>query len=135
MSSRTPGEVLSVQMNSGKKLKGPLKAASESTLLLEQKGKVLEIQRADIVSVAVVGTRKSATRSTLIGAGVGAGAGAVIGAAAARPKQGDIINVQAVGAVVFGTIGLVGGGVVGYLTGRNRHKETRIYDAPLSNPK
>jgi hypothetical protein len=134
VSARMPGEVLVVQMSNGKKLKGPLKAASENTLLLEQKGKVIEIQKADVVSVGVVGARKSATRPTLIGAGIGAGAGAAIGAAAARPKQGDIINVQAVGAVVFGTIGLVGGGVVGYLTGRDRHKETRIYDAPPLKP-
>jgi hypothetical protein len=136
VSTRKPGDVLAVQMGSGKKVKGPLKGASESALLLEQKGKGLEIQRADVASVAIVGARKSATRPALIGAGIGAGAGAAIGAAATRPKQGDIINVQAVGAVVFGTIGFVGGGVVGYLTGRNRNKETRIYEAPpLSSPK
>ncbi|HEX7289465.1 MAG TPA: hypothetical protein VF532_24995 [Candidatus Angelobacter sp.] len=136
MSSRTPGEVLAVQMKDGKKLSGPLKSASESTLLLERKGKIVEVQRAEVVSVAVVGARKSAARPALIGAAIGGGAGAAIGAAATRPKQGDIINVQAAGAVVFGTIGLVGGGVIGYLSGRNRHNETLIYNAPpLSSSK
>jgi hypothetical protein len=129
VSSRTPDEVLTVKLKNGTKVKGKLRTTSERSILLVHKGRVTEIQRTDVAWVAIAGDKRSAVRPALIGAGIGAGAGAAVGAAVTRPKPGDI-NVQAAGAVIFGVIGLAGGGVAGYLTGRTRHKETRIYEAP-----
>ncbi len=134
VSTRRPGELLLIKLTNGSTLKGTLGSASDDSLVLETKQKEVRLEREEIASVAVV-HKKSAAKATLlgvaIGGGAGAGIGAGIGAASARgfwtrPGKG-----ASVGASFLGGAGAIGGGLVGYFSGRSRHKETPIYAAVL----
>lgn len=67
------GSDVSVKLKSGKTINGRLNSVSETTLSLTVKNAAQDLRREDIANVYQV-TKKSAAKSTLIGAGVGAGA-------------------------------------------------------------
>ena len=87
----------------------------------------MELKREDVLSI-YQGTKKSATKATLIGMGGGAGAGAVIGAAGGSNNNGfDKID-QAVTAGLT-VLGAGVGAITGYLIGRGGSKRVLVYEA------
>ena len=69
---------VSIKLKTGKSVEGRVNSVSESGLSLRVKGAPQDVKREEIQSVYRV-QRRSATKATLIGAGVGAGAGAITG--------------------------------------------------------
>lgn len=119
------GSKLSVKLKSGKSVEGKLSGVSDTALSLSVKGKTVDLSRDDVQRVYQV-KGKSATKATLIGAGVGAGAGAAIGASGGDEGFGPSNGVFAAG---FAVLGAGAGALTGYLIGRSGHKRVLIYEA------
>jgi small nuclear ribonucleoprotein (snRNP)-like protein len=132
VSTRQPGEALLIKLRNGSTLKGTLKSASNDSLVLDTKKKEVRLEREEIASVAVV-NKKSAAKATLLGVAIGGGAGAGIGAATVGKCTGlcpiSDGQARALGAAIVGTAGAIGGGLIGYFSGRGRHKETLLFEA------
>jgi len=132
VSSRPAGEILKVKLNDGSTVKGTLKNADDTGLVLEHKSKEVKVGREEITSVAVA-SKKSVAKSTLIGMAVGGGVGAGAGAGFGASQNGNFIltrgQTAALGAGIFGGIGAVAGSLIGFATGRSGHRETLIYQA------
>lgn len=123
----TQGSKLSVKLKDGKTVEGKLSGVSDTALSLSVKKKPVDIKREDVFSVHQI-SKKSATKSTLIGLGVGAGTGATIGLAGSSQHDSfDKID-QAVTAGLT-VIGAGTGALVGYLIGRGGRKRVLIYEA------
>jgi small nuclear ribonucleoprotein (snRNP)-like protein len=121
------GSKLSVKLKNGKTVEGKLSGVSDTALSLSVKEKPVDIKREDVFSVHQT-SKKSATKATLIGAGVGAGAGAAIGLAGSSQHDSfDKID-QAVTAGLT-VIGAGVGALTGYLIGRGGSKRVLIYEA------
>jgi hypothetical protein len=131
----TPGSKLEVKLKSGKKVKGNLISASDTTLSLSDGAKSKDLNKNDVLSVQEV-RGMTAKKATLIGAGVGLGAGAGLGAALGGRRcdppgtpLGGCSNerpfVTAFGAV----LGIVFGAVTGFAIGKSGHKRILIYQA------
>lgn len=131
--SRSAGELLVVKLKRGSVAKGRVQNVSPNSINLQQGSRSVELMRDDIVSVSVLGQKKSAAKATLLGALIGGGAGAGIGAAAIGNGNNKCCltsgQTRALRAGFGGAIGLAGGSLVGYFTGRNRHNQTVIYKA------
>jgi len=131
--SLAAGHSVLVRLKSGKAIRGQLQNVATASLFLECKAKTLELKQDEIASVSVLGDRKSATKRAFLGALIGGGIGAGIGAAAVGNKRSACClttgQEKALGAGLGGAIGLVGGGVTAYFSGRNRYRETVIYRA------
>ena len=134
VSSRSSGEMLVVKLMQGKVVKGRIQDVSQNSVSLQQGDKSVALMRDDIVSVSVLGQKKSGAKGALLGAVIGGGAGAGIGAAATGNGNSQCClssgQTRAIGAGFGGAIGLVGGSLVGYFSGRNQHNQTIIYRAP-----
>jgi len=95
-------------------------------------GRVFRIPRGHVAQLQV-GVRGSRTGSTFAGIGIGLLAGAALGAAIGPSISGPPDAVfdenfeRTMGAMLFGTVGGVSGGIVGYNTGG-----TRWRDVPMS---
>lgn len=120
------GSKVVVKLKNGKTIEGKFNSVSDSSLTLNVKNSNQELKREDVLSVHRV-TKKSATKATLIGAGVGAGTGAVIGAVGGRESDFDKLD-QAVTAGLT-IIGAGVGAIGGYLIGRSGRKRELIYEA------
>ena len=127
INSVATGSDLSVKLKSGKTINGRLNSVSDTTLSLTVKNAVQDLRREDIASVYTV-TRKSAAKSTLIGAGVGAGAGAGLGAIGDSQENSFAFadGVLTAGGAVLGA-GI--GALSGFLIGRSGRKRTLVYEA------
>lgn len=119
------GSKLSVKLKDGKSVEGKLSGVSDTALSLSVKGKPVDLNRNDVQRVYQL-EGKSATKATLIGAGVGAGAGAAIGASGGDDGFGPSKGVFAAG---FAVLGAGAGAIAGYLIGRSGHKRVLIYEA------
>jgi len=119
------GSKLTTKLKNGKTVEGKLTSVTDSTLSLTVKGKPLDVSRDDISSV-YQNSRKSATKSTLIGAAVGGGAGAGIGAAGSNNDA--FVNQGAVTAG-FAILGAGAGAIAGYFIGKSGRKRVLIYEA------
>jgi|GEM_PF-563751 len=121
------GSKLSVKLKNGKTVEGKLSSVSDTGLSLSVNSKPVDVKREDVFSVYQV-TKKSATKSTLIGLGVGAGAGAGIGLAGSRGDNGldKIDHAVTAGLTVLGA---GAGALAGYLIGRSGRKRVLIYQA------
>ena len=132
VASRSAGDVLKVTLNDGSTVKGTLKSASDTGLVLEQKNKELSLHREEVGSVSVL-TRKSAGRSALIGMALGTGAGAGVGAGVGSAMANNFFATRgqggAVGAGVGGGFGAIAGSLIGFAVGRSGRRETMIYQA------
>jgi hypothetical protein len=116
-----------VKLKTGKSVEGRLSAVSDAALSLSVKNKPTDLRRDDVQSVYEI-RGKSATKATLIGAGVGAGAGAAIGAAADSSSDGfeEIDHAITAGLTVLGA---GAGALTGYLIGRHAGKRVLVYEA------
>ena len=121
LSTLQPGqkiEVIEVNSNSES---GRFSSVTDASITLQKKSGQQTIQKRDVKIVRLM-KNKHRLRNTFIGAGVGAGLGAGIGVASYRPCQPprgystcffDIS--RGTQSAIFGTMGLVGGAVVGAL--------------------
>jgi hypothetical protein len=121
------GSKLAVKLKSGKSFEGKLSSVTDAALSLSVKSKPVELKREDVLSVYQI-RGHSATKATLIGAGVGAGAGAVVGLAG---SGGDDSFNKLDKAVTAGltVLGAGAGALTGYLIGRRGGKRVLIYQA------
>jgi len=126
LSTVVSGTSLSVKTKDGKTVEGKLNKISDTALSLTVKNKPVDLKREDVQSICQL-TKKSATKSTLIGLAVGGGAGLRVGLAG-RSNDGfeKIENAAAAG---FAVIGAAGGALAGYLIGRSGQKRVLIYQA------
>ena len=127
LSAVAAGSKLVVKLKTEKSVEGKLSNVSDTALSLSVKNRPVELRREDVLSVhRVVG--KSATKATLIGAGVGAGTGAVIGLAgsASHDSFNDLDKAVTAGLSV---IGAGAGAITGYLIGRSGKKRILVYEA------
>jgi len=122
------GSKLSIKLKSGKTVDGKLNSVTDTTLSISVKDKPLDLKREDILTVNQI-TKKSATKSTLIGMGVGAGAGAGIGAAGAGSDDNDFDKIDHAVIGGFAVVGAAAGALTGYLLGRGGTKRVLIYQA------
>lgn len=130
LNSVASGSKLSVKLKNGKKIDGTLSSVSDTALTMLVKNTTTEVKRDDIASVHQV-SGKSATKSTLIGAGAGAGAGALLGAVGEAADNDDSFGDLNGGAVVAGltVLGAAAGAVAGFFIGRAGKKRELIYQA------
>ncbi len=121
------GSKLAVKLKSGQSVEGRLTGVTDDALSLSVKNMPTTLRREDLQSVHQL-RGKSATKATLIGAGVGAGAGAALGAAGSSADDGfdKIDKVATAGLTVIGA-GI--GATTGYLLGRRGSKRVLIYEA------
>lgn len=119
------GSKLVVKLKNGKSVEGKLNSVSDLLLVVNVKNLNQELKRDDVLTVHRV-TKKSATKATLIGAGVGGGTGAVIGAVGGRESDFDKLD-QAVTAGLT-IIGAGVGAIGGYFIGRSGRKKELIYE-------
>jgi small nuclear ribonucleoprotein (snRNP)-like protein len=118
---------VSVKLKTGKTVDGRFKSVSDSSLTLTSNYAPVELKREEIASVYQI-TKKSATKSTLIGMGLGAGGGAAIGAAAAAKDDNGFDKIDHVATAALAVVGAVGGAVTGYLLGRGS-KRVLVYES------
>lgn len=119
------GSKVAVKLKDGKSVEGRIDSASDSSLTLKVKSTNRELKREDVATVHHL-TKRSATKATLIGAGVGAGAGALVGAAGATNDFDKLDQAVTAGLAIIGAgMGAVGG----YLIGRSGRKRELIYQA------
>jgi hypothetical protein len=120
------GSRLAIKLKDGKTVEGKLSTVTDTGLMLSVKNKPVEVKREDILSIHQL-TKKSATKSTLIGMGVGAGAGAAIGLAGRSDNNfAKLDNAFTAG---FAVLGAGAGAITGYLIGRSGRKRVLIYQA------
>ena len=122
------GSDLSVKLKSGKTVNGRLNSVSDTTLSLTVKNATQDLRREDIASVYTV-TRKSAAKSTLIGAGVGAGAGAGLGAIGDSQNENSFTFADGVLTAAGAVLGAGIGALTGFLIGRSAKKRVLVYEA------
>ena len=127
LQSITADTKLSVKLKTGKTADGTFKSVSDASLTLTTKNGPVDLKRDEIASVYEI-TRKSATKSTMIGLGVGAGVGAALGAAAASNDNQDFDKLDQAALAGLVVIGSVAGTVTGYFLGR-RSKKVLLYQS------
>ena len=122
----TSGSMVAVKLKNGKTVEGKLNSVSDTGLSLSVKDKPADVKREDVLSVYQV-TKKSATKSTLIGLGVGAGGGAGIGLAGRNDNSFEKLEHAMIAGLTV--IGAGAGALTGYLIGRSGRKRVLIYQA------
>ncbi|HXM35639.1 MAG TPA: hypothetical protein VN920_10660 [Pyrinomonadaceae bacterium] len=122
----TSGSKLVTKLKKGKKIEGKLTGVSDTTLSLTVKGKPLDVNRDDVLSIYQT-SRKSTTQASLIGLGVGAGAGALIGVAGSREDHFEKLDHAFTAGLIV--LGAGAGAVAGYFIGRTGRKRVLIYEA------
>ena len=122
------GSKLVVKQKNGKTVEGKLSSVSDDALALSVKNAPLTVKREDVLSVYQV-TKKSATKSTLIGLGVGAGAGAAVGGIGAANDDSGFEKIDHAVTAGLTVIGGAAGALTGYLFGRGGSKRVLIYES------
>jgi small nuclear ribonucleoprotein (snRNP)-like protein len=118
---------LSVKLKTGKTVEGRFKSVSDSSLTLTSKNAPLELKRDDISTVHQL-VKKSATKATLIGAGLGAGAGAGIGAIASASDDSNFDKFDQAAIAGLAVAGAVVGAVAGYFIGRGSPRKVLLFE-------
>jgi len=114
------GTQIAVKMKTGQGVEGALNRVLETSLtLITSRGKREDLNRTDIVSLYEL-KKKSATKSTLIGAGLGAAGGVIVGAVVGDSGPSAIVSK---GKLAAGA-GAVGGGI-GTLIGYALHRGSK----------
>jgi membrane associated rhomboid family serine protease len=115
-------------------LRGKFVTVTEQALTLQVNGRVMELPRAEIVSVFEV-RRKSLKKPLLIGIAIGAGAGAALGAAAGGCPPSDFVCwPRKVTIPVTAAAGAIAGAVFGSVAGLFRRERVLRYQAAGSRP-
>jgi hypothetical protein len=120
------GDKLEVKLKTGKTVKGRLTGVNDTTLSLTVSDRATDISRDDIQSVHRV-MSKSATKSTLIGAGAGAAVGAGVGAATS--DNDDFIFSRGQATAIVAGLGAGVGAIAGFAIGKTGRKRVLIYEA------
>ena len=127
LNSVANGSKLVVKLKNGKSVEGRLSGVSDTALSLSVKDKPVDLKREEIQSVYQIGGH-SATKATLIGAGVGAGAGAAVGLAGSGGNDSfDKLDHAVTAGLTVAGAGV--GALTGYLIGRRGGKRILIYEA------
>ena len=123
-----PGEKLLVKLKDGKKLKGRLVSASDTTLTLSRKNKTMDLDRGRVQQIFRL-MPKSARKATLIGVGVGLAiaAAATGGLCGGESEKGEC---WALGMLLFGGPGAGIGALAGWGIGGGKER-VLIYDAAV----
>jgi hypothetical protein len=111
------GQKVQIIGTDSKKHSGTFTSFSDTAISFHEATGDQMIQKLNISGVKLMENHHR-LRNTLIGAGIGAGAGAGIGAAGGSctvSQLGCFPHSRAIGAGIFGIIGLLGGAVVGAL--------------------
>jgi hypothetical protein len=121
-----PGVALVVTLNTGQRLRGALKAAGFSVLVLtDRPGKELSVPMSQIERIVATGTRDSLRNGVAIGAGIGFGAALAI-LAGAGSQDGYVLPSAKIGAPLL----LSGvGALLGALADRAHESEQVLYRA------
>jgi hypothetical protein len=122
------GSKLSVQLKSGRSVKGKLTGVSDDGLSLTAGGKTTDIKAAEVQRVYTVGGG-SGKKGALIGLAVGAGAGAVAGAAADSASDDGFEGFDAAATAGLTVLGAAAGALTGYFLGRRGGKRVLVYEA------
>jgi len=122
------GSDVSVKLKSGKTINGRLSSVSDTTLSLTVKNAVQDLRREDVASVHQV-MKKSAAKSTLIGAGAGAGAGAILGVIGDTADENNFFDTDGLLTAAGAILGAGVGAATGYLIGRRSKKRVLVYEA------
>ena len=128
LNSVVPGSKLSVKLKSGKTVDGTLNSVSDTTLSLTVKNAARDLRREDVASVHQV-AKKSAAKSTLIGAGVGAGAGAILGAIGDTADENNWFDTDGLLTAAGAILGAGIGALSGFLVGKSGNKRMLLYQA------
>lgn len=123
------GKKVSIELKSGKKVKGKFGSASETSITVIRGKNTEDVNRADIQKVYRE-NGKSIGESTLIGTGMGGGVGAIMGAAVGG-CNGDqwVCFTRGETATYLGAFGAGLGAITGFLVGSLSHNMTLIYEA------
>ena len=125
LSAVATGSKLVVNLRNGKSVKGKLSSVSDTALALSAGGKSVDLKREDVLRVYQT-SKKSATKATLIGAGVGAAAGVAAGASGGDDSFAPTRGQMAAGLAVLGA---GAGALVGFAIGKSGGKRVLIYEA------
>lgn len=119
-----PGEKLSIELKDGKKLKGKLRAVTDSLITLERDGKTKDVTRDSIARVyRMAGSAgKSVGKAAAIGAGIGGGVGVGIGIASGGYED---LSGGEIAAIAGGVLAVVGAGI-GAIVGGLGSKEKKV---------
>jgi hypothetical protein len=126
--SLKPNASVVVMTKDGAQTKGKLQSVLEDSLVVGEGRKAKDFRREDVLFIYT--SKKSITKSTLIGAAVGAGAGVIFGAATGGCNSNDLIcfsrgETIAVAAPLFA----IPGAITGLIVGEARKKEVLVYTA------
>jgi len=113
----------------GKKIaKGRITFINDSLLGLKHDDKLIDLNVKDI---SYIKTKKSAGHDVLIAAASGATLGVVLGVSTADPDAFILNYTAGEGAVVFGSLGAIGGAAIGGITSAFKNSETYSIDGDL----
>ena len=129
--AKTQNVFLRVYNLEGKKIsKGSIIFINDSLLGLKRSSEKVMIS---IKDVGFIKTKRSAGNNVLIGAASGAVVFGVMGAASADPNDWIFGYTAGEGALVFGSLGAIGGGAIGGLTSLFKKSETYIINGSEVN--
>ena len=121
----TTNSKLIVKQKSGGEVKGLMIEATDTTLIIDRKGKPVSIARPDVQQVYVSERKAAKGKWAAIGAGIGGGTGATIGAINHSSESDD----NEIYAVMGLLIGVGACAVGGLLFGQSRRKRELVYSA------
>ena len=122
------GKKVSIELKSGKKVKGKFGSASETSITVIRGKNTEDVNRADIQKVYRE-NGKSIGKSTLIGTGIGGGGGAIMGAAVGGCNDTSFLCfTRRETATYLGAFGAGLGASIGFLVGLLSHNMTLIYE-------
>jgi hypothetical protein len=124
-----PNEKLVARLKDGKTVEGRLTRVSDKAIILSTGGNTIDLDRENVARAYRV-TGASVKKPVLIGLTAGAAVGAGLGIAAGSCKQGELLCLDKSDTVPIATAVFAGVGVlVGFITGKMRHKRVLIYEA------
>jgi len=117
---------ISVQLKTGKKVRGDFLSATDNELTITRKGKGESFAKDAIAQIERLERKAEKGKYALIGAGIGTAAGAGIGAAKASGTSDDGYVYTIVGVAMGAGFGALGG----FIFGQGKRKHVLIYQAP-----
>lgn len=117
---------ISVQLKTGKKVRGDFLSATDNELTITRKGKGESFAKDAIAQIERLERKAEKGKYALIGAGIGTAAGAGIGATKAAGASDDGYVYTVVGVAMGAGFGALGG----LLFGQAKQKHVLIYQAP-----
>ena len=126
LSAVVRGVELVVKLKNGKTAKGRLSNVTDTTLVLERKGKTNNIASADVAAVHRVIGKSSKAKWAGIGAGIGLAAGAGVAVAAGADDNNDLD--PGLIALLTVPLGAGVGALIGTVVGAGKRKRELVYE-------